>query len=139
MGGSKKKGLSKDPFPGGLRDDRSPDSPFNDRFVFEEEARLAALGKNSTNNSPSTGKGLVGRKASILKDGSPSKRSKKGQQISFRDSHQKTDDFKNDEFEEISFENFDDQKSFTNTPIINQGGFAVKEDDEDKASFWHAA
>lgn len=133
MGGSKKKGLSKDPFPGGLRDDRSPDSPFNDRFVFEEEARLAALGKNSTNNSPSTGKGLVGRKASILKDGSPSKRSKKGQQISFRDSHQKTDDFKNDEFEEISFENFDDQKSFTNTPIINQGGFAVKEDDEDKA------
>ncbi|QEU59569.1 Dnf1/Dnf2 [Kluyveromyces lactis] len=136
MTGPKKKGKDSDPYSGSFKDDSSPDSPFNDRFVFEQGNQFASnLDGTIDNEADGSKTKLKGRQGSILKNGSTSSPSKigkkKNQQLTFGDTG-KTSDLKNEEFEEISFETTgaDDQRSYVNTPIINQGNFAVDEEDE---------
>ncbi|CDO93339.1 unnamed protein product [Kluyveromyces dobzhanskii CBS 2104] len=144
MTGPKKKGKESDGYSTGLRDDSSPDSPFNDRFIFEEGQQFASdLGENVGDESHVSK--LKGRQGSILKNGtgrvaaSPSKaEKKKNQRISFGEAT-KGSDLKDEEFEEISFEASaaDDQRSYVNTPIIDQGMFAVDEEEEKTMAVTH--
>lgn len=109
-----------------LRNDEAPDSPFNDRFVFEKgsgsEQRVHdELGRAFDDENG----GKKERRRSVLVSSSSPRRSKKNQQISFG----VDDALKQEEFQEVSFEDDNDgTKSFTNTPIINQGSFAIAGD-----------
>lgn len=140
-----KKGKGSEKFPDRLHDDSSPDSPFNDKFMFEEGQRFQGNQDGSGGSSSPEGK-LQGRHTSILKNGHgdhhlrlPSKK-KNNHRISFGDGIRGDDGegpdgfdgLKNDEFEEVSFEG--DQWSFDNTPNIKQGEFGdnIKEEEEEE-------